>query len=80
MGRCGSRTSAIRLGLPFAIIGVYDIFQTKNAILRTPPWLDTFATAARAFMLSLGCIQALRCNTNACPTGVTTSNPRLYKG
>ncbi|HKI68872.1 MAG TPA: FMN-binding glutamate synthase family protein, partial [Verrucomicrobiae bacterium] len=36
--------------------------------------------SARAFMLSLGCIQALRCNTNKCPTGVTTQNPRLFKG
>jgi glutamate synthase domain-containing protein 2 len=36
--------------------------------------------SARAFMLSLGCIQALRCNTNKCPTGITTQNPRLYKG
>lgn len=26
--------------------------------------------AAHAFMLSLGCIQALKCNTNKCPTGV----------
>lgn len=36
--------------------------------------------AARAFMLSLGCIQALRCNKNTCPTGVATMDPRLYKG
>jgi hypothetical protein len=31
-------------------------------------------------MLSLGCIQALECNTNTCPTGVATQNPKLYKG
>ncbi|PJA20488.1 MAG: FMN-binding glutamate synthase family protein, partial [Deltaproteobacteria bacterium CG_4_10_14_0_2_um_filter_43_8] len=36
--------------------------------------------AARAFMLSLGCIQALRCNTNNCPTGVTTQDPQLVAG
>jgi len=36
--------------------------------------------AARAFMLSIGCIQALRCNTNKCPTGVATQNPKLVKG
>ncbi len=35
---------------------------------------------ARAMMLALGCIQALKCNTNECPTGVATSNPQLYKG
>ncbi|HYW93766.1 MAG TPA: FMN-binding glutamate synthase family protein [Gammaproteobacteria bacterium] len=31
---------------------------------------------ARPMMFSLGCIQALRCNTNTCPTGVTTQDPR----
>lgn len=31
--------------------------------------------AARAFMFSVGCIQAQRCHTNNCPTGVTTQNP-----
>ena len=32
--------------------------------------------AARAFMFSVGCIQARRCHTDTCPTGVTTQNPR----
>lgn len=36
--------------------------------------------SARGMMLSLGCIQALRCNTNECPTGVATSNPQLVSG
>jgi glutamate synthase domain-containing protein 2 len=36
--------------------------------------------AARAMMFALGCIQALRCNTNACPTGVATQNPELVRG
>jgi glutamate synthase domain-containing protein 2 len=35
---------------------------------------------ARGMMLALGCIQALRCNTNECPTGVATNNPRLVNG
>lgn len=35
---------------------------------------------ARAMMLALGCIQALECNTNTCPTGVATQNPKLYNG
>ena len=39
-----------------------------------------FVTSARGFMFSLGCIQALRCNKNTCPTGVTTHNPRLQRG
>lgn len=36
--------------------------------------------AARAMMFALGCIQALRCNTNACPTGVATQDPELMHG
>ena len=39
-----------------------------------------FVTSARGFMFALGCIQALQCNKNTCPTGVTTHNPRLQKG
>jgi glutamate synthase domain-containing protein 2 len=36
--------------------------------------------SARGFMFSLGCIQALRCNTNDCPTGVATQRASLAKG
>ncbi len=36
--------------------------------------------SARAMMFALGCIQALRCNSNNCPTGVATQNPELVKG
>ena len=36
--------------------------------------------SARGFMFSLGCIQALRCNTNECPTGVATQRRGLVKG
>ena len=35
---------------------------------------------ARGMMLAMGCIQALKCNTNECPTGVATSDPKLWKG
>lgn len=39
-----------------------------------------FVNTARGFMFSLGCIQALRCHANTCPTGVATHNPRLQRG
>jgi len=39
-----------------------------------------FITSARGFMFSLGCIQALQCNKNTCPTGVTTHNKKLQSG
>jgi glutamate synthase domain-containing protein 2 len=35
---------------------------------------------ARGFMFALGCIQALRCHTNKCPTGVATQNKWLQSG
>jgi glutamate synthase domain-containing protein 2 len=39
-----------------------------------------FVSTARGFMFALGCIQAMQCNRNTCPTGVTTHNPRLQRG
>ena len=39
-----------------------------------------FVVSARGFMFSLGCIQALKCNKNTCPTGITTHDPHLQKG
>jgi len=39
-----------------------------------------FVNTARGFMFALGCIQALRCHQNTCPTGVTTHNKRLQRG
>ncbi len=39
-----------------------------------------FVASARGFMFALGCIQALQCNKNTCPTGVTTHDPHLQKG
>lgn len=35
---------------------------------------------ARGFMFSLGCIQAMQCNKNTCPTGITTHDPKLQRG
>lgn len=39
-----------------------------------------FINTARGFMFALGCIQALQCNKNTCPTGITTHNKRLQRG
>ncbi len=36
--------------------------------------------SARGFMFALGCIQALKCNKNTCPTGVTTHDRHLQRG
>ncbi len=39
-----------------------------------------FVNSARGFMFALGCIQALKCNTNKCPTGITTHDKGLQDG
>lgn len=39
-----------------------------------------FVNSARGFLFSLGCIQALRCHKNTCPTGITTHKPWLTRG
>ena len=39
-----------------------------------------FVNSARGFMFALGCIQALKCNKNTCPTGITTHDRRLQHG
>lgn len=36
--------------------------------------------SARGMLLALGCIQALRCHSNHCPTGITTQDPQLVAG
>ncbi|MEO6820107.1 MAG: glutamate synthase-related protein [Ginsengibacter sp.] len=36
--------------------------------------------SARAMMMAMGCIQALVCNTNTCPTGIATQDPQLVAG
>ena len=39
-----------------------------------------FVVCARGFMFALGCIQALQCHKNTCPTGVTTHDASLQRG
>jgi len=35
--------------------------------------------SARGMMFALGCIQARHCNTDECPTGIATQNPKRYQ-
>ena len=39
-----------------------------------------FVVSARGFMFAMGCIQALQCNKNTCPTGITTHDKKLQRG
>ena len=40
----------------------------------------TVPTKSRAMLFALGCIQSHKCNSNKCPTGITTQDPRLMAG
>lgn len=55
------------------IVTGFDI--VKNLCLGA----DT-CNSARGMMFALGCIQALRCDSNECPTGVTTHKKSLVNG
>lgn len=49
-----------------------------DLVLKSAIGADMF-NAARPFMFSIGCIQARRCHTNNCPTGVTSQDPSRNK-
>lgn len=53
---------------------------TGFQILRAIALGADICNSARAMMMALGCIQALECNKNTCPTGVATQDPYLVKG
>ena len=36
--------------------------------------------SARGMMLALGCVHSLVCNSNKCPSGIATQNPKLFRG
>jgi glutamate synthase domain-containing protein 2 len=39
-----------------------------------------FVSSARGFMFALGCIQAMKCGSGHCPTGITAVDPKLIRG
>jgi glutamate synthase domain-containing protein 2 len=53
---------------------------TGFQILRAIALGADLCNSARAMMMALGCIQALECNKNSCPTGVATQDQSLMKG
>jgi len=61
------------------IIASGKVFTGFHIVRAMALGADT-CNSARAMMMAIGCIQALQCNTNACPTGVATQNPALMKG
>ncbi|MEB3071239.1 FMN-binding glutamate synthase family protein [[Mycobacterium] vasticus] len=59
----------IRLGASGKVAGATDVVK------RLIQGAD-YTNSARAMMMAIGCIQAQRCHTNTCPTGVATQDPR----
>ena len=55
------------------------IFTPAHAVLAFAHGADWVMTA-RGAMLALGCIQALKCHTGHCPTGITTHNKWRVRG
>ncbi len=53
---------------------------TAFDIIRATALGADICNSARGMMFALGCIQALKCDTNECPTGITTHNPNLTQG
>ena len=49
-------------------------------LIRTLALGADVCNSARGMMFALGCIQALQCGSNKCPTGIATQNPRLFNG
>jgi glutamate synthase domain-containing protein 2 len=61
-------------------IGASGKILTGFQILRSIALGADMCNSARAMMMALGCIQALECNKNTCPTGVATQDPALMNG
>lgn len=55
---------------------ITSAFEMARVMALGADWCN----AARAFMFSIGCIQAMKCQTNKCPTGVTTQDKRRQRG
>jgi glutamate synthase (ferredoxin) len=60
-------------------IGSGKLGFPENALLALALGCD-MVNVAREAMLSIGCIQAQRCHTGHCPTGVATQNRWLMRG
>lgn len=54
--------------------------STGFHILRALALGADLVSSARAMMFAVGCIQAIKCNTNHCPVGVATQDPKLVRG
>nr|WP_301386871.1 FMN-binding glutamate synthase family protein [Corynebacterium caspium] len=61
-------------------IGASGKIATGNDIVRRIAMGADFTLAARAMMMSIGCIQAQQCHLGTCPAGVATQNAWRQRG
>ncbi|MGP9844604.1 FMN-binding glutamate synthase family protein [Brachybacterium sp. 107] len=61
-------------------IGTSGKVAAGNDIVKRMIQGADYTNSARAMMMAIGCIQAQRCHTGRCPTGVTTQDPRRQRG
>ncbi|HET9102457.1 MAG TPA: FMN-binding glutamate synthase family protein [Solirubrobacteraceae bacterium] len=57
-------------------IGCSGKVATGSDIVKRLAQGADYCNAARAMMMATGCIQSQRCNTNQCPVGVATQDPK----
>src|SRR3712207_5735938 len=60
-------------------VGAGKLGLPDNAVVAFALGVD-MVNVAREAMLSIGCIQAQKCHTDTCPTGVATQNAWLTRG
>ncbi|WP_235736699.1 FMN-binding glutamate synthase family protein [Nocardioides alcanivorans] len=73
------RFAAAGLTDDVTFIGAGKLGLPDNALVAFALGAD-MVNVAREAMLSVGCIQAQKCHTDRCPTGVATQNPRFSRG
>lgn len=73
-------TTLVGLGLRDRIrIGAAGKITTAFDMVRTLAIGADWCNAARGYMFALGCIQAQKCHTDRCPSGVATQDARRWK-
>ncbi|MQW74601.1 FMN-binding glutamate synthase family protein [Nocardioides sp. dk4132] len=73
------RFAAAGLSDDVTFIGAGKLGLPENAVVAFALGAD-MVNVGREAMLSIGCIQAQKCHTDKCPTGVATQDPRLARG
>jgi glutamate synthase domain-containing protein 2 len=74
-----SRFARAGLADDVTFIGAGKLGLTENAVVAFALGVD-MVNVGREAMLAIGCIQAQRCHTDECPTGVATQNAWLSRG